>query len=545
MREAEYGARRRGFPAFGALIASALAASALLAASPAFADALRPATAAETGPASLKVLSASDATHYSAAFAAVHRGDFGAASALAGQVLDPCLKGRLEAARLLNPDYRASYAELGGWLQGYADLPEGQRVYDLAMKRKPAGAPPPRQPPSAETSAIGLGERVSRSLQGRPAATSRSQQEARAAFYAGEVQRAYDLGSASGERWIAGLAAMRLKRYDDALKVLEPLADDVRESPWTRSGAAYWGARAAQADGQADRARGLLKLAARSPDTFYGLIAARELDRLAARAPQIDAIADLVAATDVDMQANAAFIRQDPRGRRAAALVQIGLPLEAGEELRAAMAAAPDGERAKFTALALALNAPLGAPDEGKAGWARFDVGSFPTPVLQPLGGFTIDKALVYALVRQESRFDPNASSGSAYGLMQLTAETAARLAGDERLRRNPSALRDPALNLKLGQAYVAKLLGAVQGDVVRAVAAYNSGPGVVEKLAARMGGDTDSLMLVESMPAAQTRDYVQRVMAYYWTYRQIFGLDTKALGSATPGAKALVTAAF
>ena len=128
---------------------------------------------------------------------------------------------------------------------------------------------------------------------------------------------------------------------------------------------------------------------------------------------------------------------------------------------------------------------------------------------------------------------------------MQLTAETAARLAGDERLRHNPSALRDPALNLKLGQAYVSKLLSAVQGDVVRAVAAYNSGPGVVEKLAARMGADSDSLMLVESMPSGQTRDYVQRVMAYYWTYRQIFGQDTAALGAANPGGKALVTAAF
>ena len=546
MMEAKCGAGRRGFRPLWSWVSAALAIPLLLNAPVALADTLASPVAAEAlAPASLKVLSASDAAHYSAAFAAVHRGDFGAAGALSGQVADPCLKGRLEAARLLNPDYRASYAELSGWLQGYADLPEGQRVYDLAMKRKPAAAPAPRQPPSAETSAVGLGERVSRSLQGRPAAASRGQQAARAAFYGGDVQRAYDLAAGSGERWIAGLSAMRLKRYGDALKVLEPLADDVHESPWARSGAAYWAARAAQASGQTDHARALLKVAARSPDTFYGLIAARELDRLASKAPQIDAIADLVAATNVDLQANAAFVRSDPRGRRAAALVQIGLPLEAGEELRTAMASAADGERPKLTALALALNAPLGAPDESKAGWARFDLGSFPTPVLQPLGGFTIDKALVYALVRQESRFNANAASGSAYGLMQLTAETAARLAGDERLRRNPSALRDPALNLKLGQAYVAKLLSAVQGDVVRAVAAYNSGPGVVEKLAARMGGDTDSLMLVESMPAAQTRDYVQRVMAYYWTYRQIFGLDTKALGSASPGAKAFVTAAF
>ena len=527
------GERRRRVHVPKAALVAILASCTLIAGRPAFANAPGP-SVAQTPPVAeaLRVLNASDTQHYAEAFAAAHRGDFGAASALAGQIGDPCLKGRLAAVRLLNPDIRATYAELSGWLAANADLPEAQRIYDLALKRKPAGAPPPRQPPSAETQAntVGLGERVSRSLQGRPAAASRDQQAAREAFYAGDLQKAYDFGVRSDERWIAGLSAMRMKRYADALHVLEPLSADVRQSPWTRAGAAYWASRAAEASGQLDRARSLLKVAARSPDTFYGLIASRDLEKLAAKAPQIDAIAELVAATDVDVQANAAFVRGDPRARRAAALIQVGLPLEAGEELRAAMASASDADRPRLTALALALNAPLGAPNSAKAGWARFDAGSFPTPVLTPLGGFTIDKALVYALVRQESRFDPNASSGAgAYGLMQLTAETAARLAGDDRLRHNPAALRDPALNLKLGQAYVSKLLSAVSGDVVRAVAAYNSGPGVVKKLAARMGGDADSLMLVESMPAAQTRDYVQRVMAYYWTYRQIFGLDAPA----------------
>jgi soluble lytic murein transglycosylase-like protein len=164
--------------------------------------------------------------------------------------------------------------------------------------------------------------------------------------------------------------------------------------------------------------------------------------------------------------------------------------------------------------------------------------------VLNPLGGFTVDKALVYALVNQESRFNPNiVSPAGAYGLMQLTAETAARLAGDKSLRRNPAPLRDPALNLRLGQDYVAKLLTAVKGDVMRAVAAYNCGPGVIQKLTARMGQDADSLMMIESMPSGQTRDYVQRVMAGYWTYRQIFGLDSHTLDAAASGLKAVASA--
>jgi soluble lytic murein transglycosylase-like protein len=510
----------------------ALAPLALASAARADAPVAKPPAAAPATPAaadtSLQVLSPADAQRYGQGFAAAGRGDFGAANALTAAVADPCLKGRLAAVRLLNPDYHASYAELSGWLSANADLPEGQRVYDLAMKRRPANAPPPRAPASAggATSAVSLGERISRSLQVRPAAASRAQQAARAAFYEGDAQRAYDLGSASGDRWVAGLAAVRLKRYPDAVRVLESLANDVGESPWVRSGAAYWAARAAAASGDPAKSRTLLKLAARSPDTFYGLIAARELDKTPTTASPDDAIADVLAAANLDKVADAAFVRSDPRARRAAALMQIGLPIQAGEELKTALAGASDADRPRLTALALALNAPLGGPDPAKAGWARFDLGSFPTPVLQPLGGFIVDKALVYALVRQESRFNPNAASGSAYGLMQLTAETAARLAGDPRLRRDPSALRDPGLNLKLGQAYVAKLLASAKGDVVRAIAAYNSGPGAVERLAAKMGQDVDSLMLVESMPSGQTRDYVQRVLAYYWTYSQIFGQD-------------------
>ena len=495
--------------------------------------------------AGLKVLSGADALRYAQAFAAMHRGDVVTGQNLARSVSDPCLLGRLDAARLLNPDYRANYAELTAWMDRNADTPEAGRVYDLAMKRKPAGAAAPRAPLSAgaaPTSAVGLGERVSRSLQGVPAPTA-GQRAAREAFYRGDLDQAYAQASRSGEHWIAGLSAMRLKNYPDALKNLEALSGDVRQSPWMRSGAAYWGARAAAALSDADKAHTLLKVAARSPDTFYGLIAARELQQAAARSPKADAIADVLAATSLDADDAARFARTDPRARRAAALMQIGLPLEAGEELRAAMTAATDAERPRLTSLALALNAPLGDPDEAKAGWARFDAGHFPTPVLTPDGGFVIDKALVYALVRQESRFDPNAASGSAYGLMQLTAATAALLAHDEGLRRNPAALRNPGLNLKLGQAYVAKLLAAAKGDVLKAVASYNGGPGVIQKMAARMGQDADSLMMMESLPSSQTRDYVQRVMAYYWTYRQIFGQDTTSLAAAASGQRPAVKA--
>jgi soluble lytic murein transglycosylase-like protein len=132
-------------------------------------------------------------------------------------------------------------------------------------------------------------------------------------------------------------------------------------------------------------------------------------------------------------------------------------------------------------------------------------------------------------------------SGAGAYGLMQLTAETAARLAGDASLKRNPGRLHDPGLNLRLGQDYVSKLLGAVGGDMLKAVAAYNCGPGVIFKMMGKLGGDNgDSLLMLESMPAGQTRQFVQRVMSNYWIYRQIFGLESHTLTAAATGNRAV-----
>jgi soluble lytic murein transglycosylase-like protein len=308
-----------------------------------------------------------------------------------------------------------------------------------------------------------------------PAKPAPAGQAAREAFYAGEIGKAYELATQSGERWIAGLAAFRLKRYPEAqARFAELLADPV-QNEWVRSGAAFWAARAATAAGRAELAPQYLMIAARTPYTFYGLIAER----------------------------------------------QLGL----------APAVGPKGLDAKAVA---ARGAPVGKP--------RFDISQFPMPDLTPKGGFTLEKALVYALVRQESRFNPAAiGSGGAMGLMQLMPATAARVAGELKLGRDPVTLKDPAVNLRLGQVYVAKLLDALDGDILHAVAAYNSGPLAITRTLKRMGDDADSLLAIESMPGASTREFVQRVMANYWIYRNLFGQESSTLDAAAMGAKAIL----
>jgi hypothetical protein len=73
--------------------------------------------------------------------------------------------------------------------------------------------------------------------------------------------------------------------------------------------------------------------------------------------------------------------------------------------------------------------------------------------------------------------------------------------------------------------------------DLLKVVAAYNGGPGLVTRTAQAVGAE-DDLLLIESIPAFETRAYVQKVMAGYWTYRQLFGQPTRTLDALANGAR-------
>ncbi|MDB5446855.1 MAG: soluble lytic murein transglycosylase, partial [Phenylobacterium sp.] len=302
--------------------------------------------------------------------------------------------------------------------------------------------------------------------------------------------------------------------------------------------AAYGGARTAGALGHAADAAQELRLAAEAPHTFYGMIAARQLRRAPGAAAGDDHVGLLLASFAPPSPDQTRFVAGDARAHRAAALAQIGRLQAAAEELRAGLALARSAaERAQWQALGLVLGAPL--TDAAAAGMAASE--AYPTPPLAPKDGFTLDKALIYAIVRQESRFDPLAASArGAVGLMQLTPDAAARAAGDDKLKSDMRPLLDPALNLRVGQDYLAWLMDRAVGyDLLRVVAAYNGGPGMVQKTAQMLGAQAaDPLLLMESLPALETRTYVQKVLAGYWTYKTMFGEETPSLDALAGGAQ-------
>lgn len=484
---------------------------------------------------SLEPLSESDQRFYHAAFSAAERGDFAAAEAAFANTRNRSLVGKLSLVRLMHPTaYTASYDDLTGWLNLYGDEAGADRVYALAMKRKPARAAAPK-PPELFVEVAAKGGASDR---GRPA---------REAYYSGDIKTALKLAKASNERWIAGLAAFRLESYAEARGYFEQVARDPGQDEWLRAAGAFWAARSAGMAGDEAGVRLLLAQAAQSPQTFYGMIAGRQL-AISGQAPAHDpddligSLISRAAYTGPDTASLTKLLASDIRARRAASLAQLGRWNEAGAELRAGLSlAADDKARADWSALTLALNAR--APLNGGRPVRKVGGEDYPLPELAPKGGFTISKALVYALVRQESRFDPMAVSGAgAVGLMQLMPVAAARAAGDDKLLADNTPLFDPAFNLRVGQDYFTWLMdrGLQSPDLLRAVAAYNGGPGTLLKVQQQLGADCDSLLLIESLPALETRNYVEKVMASYWTYRRLLGAETKTLDAVASGARVI-----
>jgi soluble lytic murein transglycosylase len=126
---------------------------------------------------------------------------------------------------------------------------------------------------------------------------------------------------------------------------------------------------------------------------------------------------------------------------------------------------------------------------------------------------------MVHAIARQESQFAMNAMSHvGARGLMQLMPGTAREQAAKVGLEYNADALiKDAAYNITLGDAYFRRMLEYYNGSYPLAVAAYNAGPGNVNKMLRANGdprnGTIDWVEWVERIPFSETRSYVQHVL--------------------------------
>nr|WP_295234291.1 lytic transglycosylase domain-containing protein [uncultured Brevundimonas sp.] len=488
-------------------------------------------------------LSSADRISYTTAFDALRRGDIETARMAARQAQDRVLLGQVEFESLFHPDHVATYEELTAWLETYSDLPCADRVYTLALRRRPDGAPEPVRPGGV----LGRTWNSLVSAVSGDGGVTDPAKAARVAYNNDDLTGASALGRQIGDWWTVGLAEWRLGQFHESFAAFERVANDPTEDAWVRAGAAFWTARAAAQSGRQDRVTDYLRLSAQWPATFYGQIALRQLgeeptiENMGPRPyqaePRLRRAAYVPQSAAVEPTALEAFVQADARAKRTVAFYEVGRNADAETELRSGLRTAVGDAAKMWTALARAI-LPVNNGDA-----TRIDATRYPIPDLTPEGGFVIERALVYALARKETDFNPNArSSVGAYGLMQVMPTTAAEMTGDRTFVSDPSKLLVPAVNMRLGQAYINKMLAlpAFQGDLLRAVASYNAGPGPMLAAVRKLGADADPLLLIETIDVPQARDYVEKVMASYWIYQRLFGGPLKTLDAVASGARAV-----
>ena len=146
----------------------------------------------------------------------------------------------------------------------------------------------------------------------------------------------------------------------------------------------------------------------------------------------------------------------------------------------------------------------------------------YPLPDWEPMGGWSIDRALLLAITKQESNFKTNAKSvAGANGLMQLMPGTAKLIARRNKVSMADIDISNPEHNMFLGQQFIVDLLAHpnIDNNIIKMLVAYNAGMGTLIKFESAF--DTyDPLLYIESFPAYETRGYIKRVMSNMWLYR-------------------------
>jgi soluble lytic murein transglycosylase-like protein len=521
-------------------------------------------------------LSSADAKLYRRVFALQKAGKITEAKKVAAGIDNKMLMGHVLAQRLQRTRL-PSYKELRSWMRKYADHPDFHRIKRLAQARKKGrskskrppyvapntlmASPPPSAPyrtrknlTRKQRKRVSSIKRAARIWlrKGQITRTERLLQRgyvvrlldryemsevrgkvAAAWYYHGRYSRAYRLAkqviARSGKKlpvthWIAGLASWRMGKIQQALGHFEKLAVAPQMTGWIGAGGALWAARAHKKLGNQAENIKWLEAAAQHPYTLYGILALKELGREIPVEPREFPLT----------AAKLKLLASTQGGQRALALTEVGELLRAEQELlklkewkRRGMdeALRAIAERFQLPSIGIKLVHHQAKDDDGRAG-EPIDPAIYPVPPWKASKKSGIDQALLLAIMRQESDFNAYAHSPvGALGLMQIMPNTARML---NRGRRPFSGARrldqyDPYKIVKFGEKYLVHLRRhkLIRNDLIRVIAAYNSGPGNINYWAReKIKNKKDPLLFIESIPNLETRLFTRRVLANLWIYR-------------------------
>lgn len=434
------------------------------------------------------ILRSSDRTLYKELEQLQAEGNWAEADHVLAQIDDEILRGHALAQRYLHKNYDSRPAELKLWMEKYADHPQAGTIYRLAAQK---GARNLKKPVYGKI------------LKGNGASQVN--------------QRFSHIG------WQSALNAYRAGSYNTAYQRFSALVQNKQTrhwKPWDKAAAHFWAYRAALQSDSPKAATKHLHAAARNPRSFYGIQARYALKQ--------DLGLNLEPATPDD-EALETFLN-DSTIRRIKALAEVGQTKMAEEEISRYFLRLDAERQRDLLTLALPLNLPAAQIRMGLAlehkGFENLDYALYPTPNWEPSHGYAVDPALIYAVARQESAFNPLARShAGARGIMQLMPATARYILREMQTPIGKTAdLNDPVSSVALGQQYLHYLMGKpyIENNLVYVAVAYNAGPGNLLKWKERYSNDP--LLFIETIPSLQTRNYVQNILANYWIYSEMLG---------------------
>jgi soluble lytic murein transglycosylase len=338
-------------------------------------------------------------------------------------------------------------------------------------------------------------------------------------------------GLLEGE-WLSGWIALRfLEDNAVAYRHFRTLYQ-AAHTPVSIARGAYWAGRAAEAMETPDEARLWYARAAHHVTTYYGQLAIERLgDHGDLRLPP-EPEPDPPAASRFKQREVVEIVRQ---------LAELGEDhLVKRFILRLNAIAETPEEHVLIASLSLFLGRPdlaILASKQARRAGTELPLHGYPLVALPDTKG--PEKALLLSLSRQESSFNPKAvSRAGARGMMQILPTTARKVARQLRVRYSKRRLTsDPRYNVRLGSAYLSRLLNGFDGSYVLALAAYNAGPSRVRRWILDYGDPRDPgvdlVDWIESIPFPESRNYVQRVLEGLAVYRE--RLRGPALASAAP----------
>lgn len=327
------------------------------------------------------------------------------------------------------------------------------------------------------------------------------------------------------QQFTAGWIAFRfLKDPKTGLQHFSKIPEN-QTHPATVSRGYYWQGRAWEALGSTANARSQYEQAAAYGTAYYGQLASARLGIPKVKietAPAANAAQRAAFARNEGVMIFKLLERLDKSSLSLALAYDLAerLPDAAQLGLLAELAKSSGDARTMTTIGKVALN--RGIPLEAEA---------YPTigmPSYRPITA-DVDRALVYAIARQESMFNASAvSRAGATGLMQVMPATGRTIAKRTGVSYDPKQLSNPTVNVQFGAAELRSLLDNYQNNYVLTFAGYNAGRGNVAKWIAQYGDprdpSVDPIDWVERIPFSETRNYVQRVMENTQVYKSRFG---------------------